>query len=345
MNTDIQTFIDSYKNMADTYRAKVKPDNPKLRETDEYLKTIAALGNSCKDIGEFMTAVTERDMMGRMTALLSDLAIEALNNQRAGGTLRIPSSADAALGYHKAYEAMADKEKFPETCRVYERVFQIEKESADAGQFVSLMAQEGLYVKMATVHLVETFRPLAGQADNLSIPVMAYHNESMLAMAGKATSAIEVEYESQRLLELNRVELMCDTMFSGDLFYTLGNAVSSYLLSPTEENRQAVENSCRFIAEFFSIDDGELFAIPRVIDLIDKVILPGVNGGQGGRRYTRESFIAEQRETIRQCLKGKPPVEKGPVARGVAVLWGKTFRLKDMLDTFRKPQRPENLKS
>ncbi|MBP7737806.1 MAG: hypothetical protein KA369_17620 [Spirochaetes bacterium] len=342
MNKDIQDFIDNYKKMVDTYRPKVSADSAALREADEYLVKMADAGKGCADIGSFLALATEQDMMNRFSSVLSKVAMESLKKP-AGAAASIPPASDAALGYHKAYEAMADKAKFPETCRVYERVFQIEKESADAGEFSSRMAREGLFVKMATVNLVETFRPLAGQADDISLPVMSFHNRSMLEMAQKATSSIEVEYESQRLLELNRMELAWDTMLNNDLFYTLGNATSSYLMAPTEEHRQEVENASRFVAEFFGVDDEELFRIPRVVDLIDKVILKSLNSGTGGKRYTREEFIAEQRGVVQACLQGKPPVEKGPAPRRSAILWGKAVPLDGVLDALRNPQRPEEL--
>ncbi len=343
MNEDIKNFIASYKGMVDTYRPKVAPGSAKLKETEEYLRAMETLGGKCKDIGEFLTKVQEQDLMNKMTALMSDLAVEGLKAQQASGQVREPSVADAALAYHKAYEAIEEKQKMPETCRVYERVFQIEKESSHAGQFVRKLAEEGLFTKMSAMALVEKFRPLVAQADELSIPVMAIHDRLMLEMAEKAKSSIEIEYESNRLLELNRMDLVCDELLANDLFYTLGNPVSSWLLSPTEENRQRVENAYRFVAEFFGVDDSELFAIPRVYDLIDKIIIPMLNKNKEGKRFTREGFIAEQRQAVAACLKGKPPVEKGPASRRRAVLWGTEIPLEQMLDALRNPPRPKEL--
>jgi hypothetical protein len=343
MSKDIQDFIDNYKKMIETYRPKVSPDSAALREADEYLAKMASVGIGCADIGAFLTRVTEQDMMNRFSAILSNVAMEALKNRQGGGGASIPSAADAALGYRRAYEAMADKEKFPETCRVYERVFLIEKESANAGEFTRRMAEEGLFVKMTTVHLIETYRPLVSQADTVSLPVMSYHNRAMLDVAEKATSALEVEYESQRLYELNRVELAWDMMLNNDLFYTIGNATSGYLMAPTEENRQEVENAYRFVAEFFGIDENELFSIPRVIDIIDNLILPTMNSGTGGRRHTRDEFITEQRDVIRRCIGGRAPVVKGPATRRQELLWGKAVPLEGVLDALREPQRPEDL--
>jgi hypothetical protein len=341
MNQDILNFIAAYRGMLDLYKPKVAPDSVKLKETEELLQTMTTGGNGCGDIGEFMTRITEQDLVTRMTALLSDLAMESLKTQQVGGEPKMPAVADAARGYHAAYEAITGKEHCPETCRVYERVFALEKEAANAGAFVRMLAEEGLYVKMTAVPIAEKLRPLIAQADGISQPVMAYHHERMLALAEQAASALEIDYESNRLLELNQMELMCDTLLMGDLFHTIGNAVSGYLLSPTENNRQDVENAYRFVSEFFGIDDAELFSIPRVVDYIDKVILPMLNQDAGGKPVTRTGFIAEQRGVIQRCLQGRPPVIKGPASRRCAVLWGKKIPLEETLSAFRNPARPE----
>lgn len=343
MNDDIRTFLKSYQDMVETYRPRVAPDSVKLRETELCLAEMERLGESCPDIGQYLGRVGEHDYMNRMTSLLSDLATEGLAASRAGGETKLPSVADAALGYHRAYEAIQDRERYPETCRVYERVFLAERESAGALQFMRRMAEEGLFVAMAAVSLQESFAPLVGQADTLSLPSMAVHNAAMLAMAKEAASAIEVEYESQRLLELNRAELAADTMLCNDLFYTIGNAVSSWLISPTEENRERVENAGRFVAEFFGLVDELLFALPRVVDLIEKIILTSLNGGPGGGRFTRQGFIDEQRAAIRQCLQGRPPVVPGPGALARLVLWGVEVPLAEALAVFRNPPRPAGL--
>jgi hypothetical protein len=348
MNDDIKNFIASYSGMTDTYRPKVSPDSEKLRAVEKYLAEVSALGEKCKDIMEFMTKVTEQDVLNKFNVLLSELAMESLKSQQPGGQgkqAKEPSVADAALGYHKAYESIAEKEKFPETCAVYERVFRIEKESSKAGEFVRRLAEEGLFVKMTSAPLIEQFRPLVAQADSLSIPVMAYHNECMLRMAEKALSSTEIEYESNRLVELNRMELTCDELLQNDLYYTLGGAVSGYLISPTEENRQRVENSYRFVAEFFGLNVTELFEIPRVRDLIEKIIIPMLNKNEGGRKFTAEQEIKESIDVVNFCVKDKEPVIFGDSSLQHAVLWGRKIPLSGYLDALRKPQRPVELMS
>jgi len=343
MNADIKNFLDSYNRMIETYRPKVEAGNAKLKAAEDYIHEMAAAAEKCSDISQYMGLVSEKGMMQKMTALLTDLATAALkaDQAQAPGQRKLPSVADAAKGYHAAYDAIQEKEKSPGTVRIYERVFAIEKECTTAGEFVSKMAREQLFIKMASVPLEEKFVPQIKYAEDLSIPVMACHNEFMADMARKAGSAIEIEYESQRLLELNRMELMCDQMLANDLYYTLGNAVSSWMLNPSEKNRQSVENAYRFVSEFFGVDAEELHAIPRVVDLIKKVLLPALN--KEGPRYTLESFIAEQKKAIEACMKGRAAIVKGSPSRKFVRLWGKSIPLSEALSAFRHPPRPPEL--
>ncbi len=344
MNSDIQEFIKSYRTMIDMYRPKVTPDSARLKDTDACLGRMTALGESCGDIGEFMTKVSQNDMMNQMSSLISELASESINTQQTSGApMKIPSSAEAALGYHKAFEAMADRDRMPQTTRVYERVFEIENQSKNAAEFVRKMAEEKLFAKMSTAALAEKFQNLPAQADSLSQPVMAYHNEQMIAMANRAQSAIEIEYESQRLVELNRMELVCDQLLVNDLYITLGNSVTSWMLTRNEEDRQRVENSCRFVAEFFGVPTDEIFNIERISDYIKRIILPALN--QKGENISFESFIKDHKDVIAACLKGKPPVEIGPSSRKYINLWDKTIPLADALKAFRNPVRPGHLNS
>lgn len=343
MNNDIKNFLASYGSMIDAYRPKVSPGSGKLKAVENYLSEISGLGEKCGDIMEFMTKITELDALNKFNTLLSDLAVESMQARESGVEAKEPSVSDAALGYHMAYESMAEKEKYPETCAVYERIFMIEKESSKAGEFVRRLAEEGLFVKMTSAPLIEQFRPLAAQADSLSLPVMAFHNECMLKMAEKAKSSTEIEYESNRLVELNRMELLCDELLANDLYYTLGGAVSGYLMSPTEENRQRVENSCRFVAEFFGLNAAELYAIPRVIDIIEKIVIPMLNKNDQGKKFTTEQEIKESIEVVNFCVKDKLPVVYGDKSLQHAVLWGKKIPLMEYLDAVRKPERPADL--
>ena len=65
-----------------------------------------------------------------------------------------------------------------------------------------------------------------------------------------------------------------------------------------------------------------------------------LNKNEDGKIFTVEGFIAEQKEVIDVCLKGKASVEKGDESMKNAVLWGKEISLKNSLAAYRNPGRP-----
>lgn len=338
MNEDINNFLQSYRSMMATYAPKVPADHPKMAQLRELLGKAEELGASCDAIWTFMEKIQKTDFMNRFSALVSDVATEALKSDRSAGTAKVPAARDVAAAYHSAYDGMSAELRGGPAGRIYERIFEIEAACQGAPEFLARVAEEGLLLKMSTVPLEEQFRPLVAQADHLSLPVMAWHNQQMLDLARRATGVHEIEYESEKLLHLNRMELACDQSLCNELFYITGNAVSSYQLAATEENREAVEYAVRFVLEFYGLSAAQMLALPRVQDLIEHIILPVLRKSSPGA--SKESFVTEQLRVIEHCTKGKsmPPPDS---AKAQAVLWGKSVPLSGWLDEVRHPRRPE----
>lgn len=302
MNTDIQNFIDSYENMMKGYVDRVPPENINLQKLITLLNELKKLGEQSEAIWTFMEQVQSKGLPDKFSALLTDLAMDALaEDKKKGGSL--PTVAQAAAGYHAAFDAIAEKEKHPQTVAVYNRIFAIEKESESAPEFLARLAEKNLFLKMSTVALKEEFDSQSGAAEDLSLPAMAAHHIRMKHLSETAQTVHEIELESERLLHVNRWEQSLDSALANDLFYTLGNRLSSYLLAATKENRDGVVSAVRFVISFFGITPQQLFALPRIIHIIDHVILPSLNSS--GKQTSRAAFIAEQLAAIEKCVQGQ----------------------------------------
>ncbi len=333
MNPDIKTMIDGYAGTIKLYADKVPPDSVNLKKVTGIIDEMNSLGKSCAEIWDFMNIIKEKDLLNRYTVAITELATESISSQKKSGTMKIPSASDAALGYHKAYEAI-DPEKQKETAKIYERIFEIENDSKSASEFLSRMAQEKLFIKMSTVPLREVFSPLVKQAEDLSIPVMAFHNSKMIELADNANSSVELECDSQKLLEFNRMEIIYDQIFVSDLFYTLGNKVSDYLLVANDENAKRVKYCASFIADFFGMNMDEILSNPRIDNVIKNVIIKNLGG-----KYTQESYKAEFKQVVLKCSDGKDPVP-GPASRKNCVFWGKNIPISELQTELRNPSRP-----
>ncbi len=339
MNPDIEEFLNNYRKQIDGYAQKLPGGDRTLDEAMAYLEKIADVGRTCSDIGTFMGKMVETDMMNKMTQYLTDLAMASLSKERASGSVRIPTPSELADGYHRSYDSIEDKAGSPETCRVYERIFELEKECQDGAEFLARLVEESLLLKIASVPLKEVSKKAMNDSDNMSLPTMVYHHEKMIEMSEMAKSALEIQYESQRLMELNRYELTCDMMLTNDLVGNISIPVIDYFFNPSEENRRQVESSYRFLAEFFGIDADELFSIPRVLDHIENAVLREVR--KQHPETTRDTFIEDAKNIIKKCMQGKPELKKGPEAHNSFRIWDKRYRLVDALKVMKNPPRPD----
>ncbi len=337
MNADIRQFLGSYGSMIDAYRAKVKSGSAALKECLDVLKKMETLGESCTDIGAYMTKITEAGYLNEMTVKISALATEAFAADKAAGTAKKPEVSDLAAGYHRSWESVKDRENRPETKAVYERVFALEKESSSAAEFLRKMAEEGLLLKLAATPMKEEAQKLIAPAEDLSLPSMAYYHETVIELAERTSSVIELETEAERLALENRMEVICDTMILNDLLYTLGNAISSYILAHTEDNKKRVEACWCFVTEFYGLTVEQYFAIPRFRDAIEKVIVGSLNRENPGKKQTPEGFIDECKQVIAACV--EKPVSPGPASRASVTLWNKTIPLNELHAFLRHPDR------
>lgn len=354
MDAGVQSVLDSYLSTLETYRPRVEPDSANLAQADALAAKLTALAEQCRDAGEFMTR--DGDLFTQFSGALTELAKEAFSRPTTSKNFRMPTVKEVAQGYHAAYDAMLREypgeaelrrelgetgPKYPEARKVYERVFALEARAKNAAEFLRDLAAEGLLLAMTTAPLREKFRPLVAHAEKVSQPAMAAHNEAMLALLDRARSAIELEYESDRLVELNHVEKLWDMQFVSEVFTRVGGAVSAFLMASTEENRARVESNVRYVAAQFSLAPADIFRVPRIADHIQRILLPALNGQ--GLKYSYESFVKEQLDTITRCLAKRPPVELGPPHRNSVVHWGKRLPLADVLHTVRHPDRPAEL--
>lgn len=334
MDADVRQFLANYESQIQMYSSKA-PDAPALALVEKLMNELRELARGGMNIMDFMQRVNDGQYMHKLSAALTELAMQSMASAKQAGTFRIPTVAEVALGYHKSYDAIEKKESMPETVRVYERVFSIEKSSTTAPEFLRKMAEEGLFVAMARAPLIEKSRPQITYAESLSLPAMAFHHECMIEMAQKAHSAIEIETESRRLVELNRLEVFLDQLLVLDLVVRIGNAVGSYEMAPTEENRQLVENTVRFLHEFFGLDLDELFALARFRDYVEKVVLREMK--KTARVNDLPSYMDLHRRVIAKCMEKRPAPAKG--SRQKVRLWGRDVPLEDYANVIRHPPR------
>ena len=338
MNEDILTFIKGYESQVDLYRDRAPADCPELLAAENGISYLREVGASVNEVWEFMGKVAELDLMNKTSALMANLASAVLKDEAASGKLNIPDVATYALAYHKSFESIEEIDKKPRTKAVYDRIFELEKNCEHTIEFIRFMAEEGLFVKMSSEPSIEVFLPLIKESLDLSQLAMSYHAEAMVEMYENARSVNEIEYEAELLTEQNRMELANEQMLIQDLYYSIAVPLSSYMMNPSEENRQKVVAGYTFVCQYFGINMEQLYAIPRIRHHIHFAILQATEKTRTITEADVDKTIEEEKSVILKCLKGETP-EIGPSENSVIKIWDTDYHLNDCMNGYLSPVR------
>jgi hypothetical protein len=329
MDATIKQILSGFELGLDAYKEKLGESNVTLKKALGIFGKLADLAGAAKDMMDFYARPEVTTLMADLSAVMPELAKE----KTVQGVRTVPSAASAAAGYHLAYgQIPKDQVK---TRSIYERIFDIEKNSENAMVFTRKMAEEGLYVTMSTTPILEKQDGLLENAKNLSLPMMNYH-EKMKTRISPAQSIAELEYVSNLEAEVSIYQNLWDTALLNTSSTLLGNAISGWMLTQSEDDRQEVENSCRFIAEFYGLDFEGLYNIPRIRDHFDKVIFGPMKKDLAAKGIdTPEKMLASLKAVVDACLKGKETVKLGPEANRSLILWGVRTDIKDLEQAYR----------
>jgi hypothetical protein len=340
MDETIKMILGSYEGGLQNYRKSLGEDNPVLVNATACYEKLMTVGESSKDMMEFS---------GKTTTLLPEMSqlFMALSNEKPVHKVvqEVPAAAKIAAGYHISYNSISDKEKKPETCKVYERIFELEKQAENGIQFMRMINEEGLLVKMTSYGMMETSESLLdGELKNLSLYQMKLYHENMIREMKEASSAAEIDYYSNTRSDISYYENQWDTMYLIIIYVNLGNAITSYILAATEENRQAVEYSYRFVAKYFGITYDEIMALPRIRDYFDKMIWVTIREKfSAGGIDTPEKYFSFERQYLEFCIKDKAPVEFGIESKKILTFFGKQYHIhNDMPGLFAKVPHPDD---
>lgn len=317
MDATIKQVLSGYELGLNAYREKLGESNGIVNKATDAYRKLCGLAESATDATAFYANPEAAGLMADLAALLAGLAKE----KPVRGLRTVPPASAAAAGYHLAYDQIP--KEMTETRAVYERIFEIEKSSENALVFTRAMAEEGLYLKMSAVPLIEKQAGLRENAEKLSLPVMANYHENMDRAIPAAGSIAELEYRAGLEAEVAFYQNLWDTSLLNTTATLIGNAIAGWMMTQSEDERQEVENSYRFIAEFYGLDFDALFAVPRIKDHFEKIVFETVKKDLARQGTdTADKLIASFREAVDACMKGREPLKMGPERNRVLVLWG-----------------------
>jgi len=327
MDDTIKQMLSGYQTALAAYKQKLGESHAKLMKAYDIYAKLCKKAELLKDAMTFYSDKEVSTSMADMSALLVELAQEKQDTSLA----TIPSVAQVAAAYHIAYEQLPMEMK--KTRSVYERIFEIEKQSENALNFLRTMADEKIFLKLSARQQLEQLEGKKEEAQNNSNPVMVNYYEKMESTIPKVMSIAELEYYANLESEIALYQNWWDILLLNTTVTLLCNAIAGWLLTQSEDDREEVENAYRFIAYFYGIDMDELFAMPRFKDHVVKVISKSVNNSQSVE--SAEALITQFKNAIQTCMSGRQQVEKGPAKNQTLILWEREASLQTLDEVYK----------
>lgn len=358
MDPAIDQIIAGFRTGIQSFQASLGADHPKVKEAAEALAQLEATGEQSADVMAFMEAAGgQMDRVGTLLAGLASAkpepsagasAAPAGATPGAAATPSVPTAQQVALGHHLAYDQLDKNNPANQgVVAVYQRIFEIENSSANAAEFNRRMAEEGLLARLSSVPHADSARHTLSQIreHGLAQPCMEYHYARVAEAMDRATSAAEVEYEANLLVEYNSAENEWDTLFCHYALKAIGE-VAGYYMDKSPAQQQNVEVAYRFVADFFGRDWDSMWSCPRVWQQWCMLFEKSKSTWTSERQcHTAEQARDFHTRTFIGIMNNRnAPVESVPVGPAVRQggfrLWSQEVHMDQLLGAYQSPARP-----
>ncbi len=338
MDSTIKSMLDGYGFAMQSYKEKLGADNEVFKKAESMFAELTSIAEAAADLNDFYAKGMDK-FQGMSTALM-DLAKEKPVNP---AKIAIPTSAQIAQPYHIAYDAITDIDKSPETKKVYERVFEIEKTAENGLQFMRIMAGENLLFRMSLVPAIEKEKSgLRAGAENTSQPQMLAYHDYYLKDLESCKSPTEMEYLSNVRADVSYFDTYWENGLVYAVYWTLIGAINAYIISPSEDKRQGVENAYRFLASYFSLDYDRMISLPRIRDYFDKVVWISIKEDWAKKGVnSEEEYFNIDRSVLDVCMKDRPPLEFGSEENHKVVYRGSQYLLQELPGNYKNIPHPD----
>ncbi|MBL8995115.1 MAG: hypothetical protein JNM63_17340, partial [Spirochaetia bacterium] len=244
MDESVKGLLDSYRGMLAPYEGKLSADHAKVKAYWEFFAEVEKIAKASNDYFEFNDRSAPLNWMQKFSELLTEVAMAALNEGSGAG--QKPTVAQAAAGYHQAYEALP-KEGCEIEKRLYAELFQIEKECRTAPEFMKRLFENKIPLRLGRDPVVAMYQKALADTKGKSLPSMELFNTRASEIVAESRNVVETEYQTNRLALLGSLETVWDQLAINTVYLTVSSAVASWELTQHEDDRQEVENSVRFL--------------------------------------------------------------------------------------------------
>ncbi len=219
------------------------------------------------------------------------------------GPPRMPSVAEAASGFHAAFEGLGDRPELAEVARVYERIFALERTAVTSTAFLAAVEEEDLSCEIARAWQRVRAADHLERARGASQPHLEAHAGLLRAAVDGAHSLAEIELEVLRHETCLRFEATWNRILLHVAFRPVICALALDF-DGSEERRAELLASARATAELLGAAWGELFTVPRLWDFFAEFLF---TRGQGLLDMTRRHPVVTSGEVGYGLLSGLGP--------------------------------------
>lgn len=291
MDPQIEQILNGYKTALDSYANTLGADHPQLKEARSALKNLEEKASEGAGLMELSTQ-PEFTGLGQMIAGLATAApagnAGATSGTEAGAgavssvpdqppefddSQGPPPASVAAWGYHKAWEGLG-AEGQNKMKPYYDRIFALEETSADALDFHIALAEDGVLLRMSVDPMVAESKKVLEQVEEVHSPPVVHHHQELGRIIPGVASEAELEFETNRLAELQNIEVEWDAAFlqiMGQL-PTAISALENYGPGKDDINIRRVLRADEMNRQFLGLDYDALHANLRYWQFYQGVI-------------------------------------------------------------------------
>jgi len=342
MDPTIKQMIDGYAVGFDAHRARLGAEHPKFQEAAAIYEELRRAGETATDIGSFFAAAGGLfEQVGGALAALGEVP-----TPDGGGGGVGPGNASGQIAmlvspYRARYQSL-DRGR-PEglaAAALCERVFELESQAASVPDLLGRLAKEAIPGRLAALQHRIIARDAGASLAGLSQPCMEHHYAALAGTLEQVRTETELEFETNRLVELSSVEGEWDTLLVHYLMKAIHETVGLLMdQSPTQQ--QTVENSYRFVCDFFGRDWGTMWSHPRVWSFwtmeFEKTRATWVSERSCHTPEQARDFLTKVFEGVMQ---GRGPVTMGSPDGQNLMMWDRSLHLDSVPEVYRDPPRP-----
>lgn len=266
MDPTVKQTIEGFAIGFRAHKARLGTEHPAFLEAAKVYEELRRAGHGARDMADFFqSAAPLLDAVGNALTALGQ--VPTPEEGPIGGSDPSAEIGVLASPYRARYAGLDRGRPEGQAAAILcERVFALEKEAVSGVDFLGRLAKEAIPGRLAALEQQAIARDAATASTGLSIPCTEHHYAMLGQTLDEVRTETELELEVNRLVECHSVESEWDILLVHYLMKAI-HETTGLLMDRSPTQQQTVENSYRFVCDFFGRDWDGIWRHPRVWDM------------------------------------------------------------------------------